>query len=70
MYNGKNSPPRRTRLYGANEGNKMLNVTKSQAGQFILVRQGLLGGYRFTGREGGGFPKYVAVAVMVTCAIS
>ena len=52
MYKGKNSPPRRTRLYGANEGNKMLNVTKSQAGRFILVRQGLLGGYRFIGREG------------------
>ena len=30
----------------------MLNVTKNQAGQFILVRQGLLGGYRFIGREG------------------
>ena len=30
----------------------MLNVTKIQARQFILIRQGLLGNYRFLGKDG------------------
>ena len=30
----------------------MLTITKKQAGQFILLRQGLLGDYRFIGKDG------------------
>ncbi|MCR5156167.1 MAG: winged helix DNA-binding domain-containing protein [Butyrivibrio sp.] len=30
----------------------MLTITKQQAGQFILTKQGLIGSYRFAGKEG------------------
>ena len=30
----------------------MITITKKQAGQFILARQGLIGDYRFTGKDG------------------
>ena len=30
----------------------MITITKKQAGQFILARQGLIGAYRFTGKDG------------------
>ncbi len=36
----------------------MRNITKQQARQFILARQGLIGDYRFIGKEGAlGFVK-------------
>ena len=30
----------------------MLTITKAQARQFILAKQGLLGAYRFSGKDG------------------
>lgn len=30
----------------------MLTITKQQAAQFILAKQGLIGAYRFTGKTG------------------
>ena len=30
----------------------MITITKQQAGQFILARQGLIGDYRFNGKDG------------------
>ena len=31
---------------------EMLTITKQQASQFILAKQGLIGSYRFAGKEG------------------